>query len=127
MSHELNDPLFCMDIQQKEVGVGEKRPRSVYESQSQRSASIKLPSWFTRADYTCNTTMPSLKEKSADLAQHLGVDDIKVARYGGVYCPVHLQKGQFYVHHSNGVYIGIQVSWIYVLLCLYKIFICLVV
>ncbi len=74
----------------------------------------RLPTWFTshtKGNFSCNTSMPSLKYIREMLVDYLGTsEDLYVARCGGVYCPVHLYSNRKYVHGSNGVYIGYKVK-----------------
>lgn len=64
--------------------------------------------------------MPCLQFISESLNEHLGVEGLQVARFGGVLCPVYLLQGEEHVHQGNGVYISVKV-YIYLIFipCIY--------
>lgn len=98
-----------MNVQER-VDVGEKRKRPAGGNGQKGGSSLPLPKWFEQSgNYLCNTTMPCLDVVRNSLREHLQSKDVQVGWVRGVFCPVHLIQGKKHVHHSNGVYIGVQV------------------
>ena len=104
-----------MNVQEEKV-VGRGVPRNPV-----KSTNLLLPAWFLSGithGITYNTSMPCLEGLKQSLQKDLPEGDIMMARCGGVYCPVHLLKTppQFHIHGSNGVYIGVQVYIIMIII-----------
>jgi hypothetical protein len=87
-----------------------------------------LPLWYTKFidnRYTVNSTMPCLAKIKENLVEQVpelksAVSKVRVYRCSGVHCPAHLyHENALYVHHSNGIYVGIQV-YMCVYVCVYK-------
>lgn len=91
-----------MDMQEAPV-VGVKRAACKMQSDG------SLPSWFSK-EYNVNTSMPCLEFLKANLAKYLpDSEGLRMGRYGGVLCPVHLLEGKKYIHRHNGVYVAVKV------------------
>lgn len=100
--------IHILDVQEKGVGVGEKRRRSSVHKSGLEGCRMTLPLWFSRS-YTCNTTMPSLVHCRNNLRDVFGWEEVQVGHFAGVYCPAQLCENKLHIHHSNGVYIALKV------------------